>query len=87
MSKRLLPRVGQKGIVNAVERCMNLLEEWKRDGKLKSRLRFEQSVRLLVKSIPKDWQDSQFVDDLHEVCLRLLDRRGMVFVNGELRRR
>jgi hypothetical protein len=80
MSKKFLRRVGEKGIVNAVERCMNFLEEWKKDKKLKSRLRFEQSVRLLVKSIPEDWQDSQFVDDLYRACLGLLDRRGMVFV-------
>ncbi|UCE95888.1 MAG: hypothetical protein JSV51_09350 [Candidatus Bathyarchaeota archaeon] len=79
MSKKLLRRVGERGITNAVERCMNLSEQWKKDQKLRSRLRFEQSVRVLAKSIPEEWQDSQFMDELFNACLELLERSGMTF--------
>ena len=76
-------RAGERAITSAVDRCMNLLEEWKNDKQLNSRLRFEQSVRLLAKSIPRRWQDSQFVDDLFKTCLDLLERRGISFVKGK----
>ena len=79
MNGKLLRRKGERGIINAVERCMNELEEWKKSKRLNRRLRFEQSVRMLVKSIPEEWQDTRFLDDLYEVCLDLLERKGMPF--------
>lgn len=76
MSKRFLSKVGEKVIAYAVERRMNSLTDWKKDVKLKSHFRFEQSDRLLVKPVLGDLQNSQFVDDLYKVCLGLLDLRG-----------
>ena len=82
MNRRSSQRGGEKGIINAVERCLNLRKEWEVDRKLPSRLKFELSVRMLVEKIPEDWQDSQYVDDLYNVCLDLLMRKGYMFVKG-----
>ena len=73
-------RRGERGIINAVERCMNLWEEWKIDACMVGRMGFEQSVRMLMKAIPEEWKDPQFIDDLHRICLDLLDRKGIAFV-------
>lgn len=78
MSRKLPFRKGEKGIINAVERCINLMEEWTGDRKLYRRLRFEQSVRVLVKTIPEEWQDPQFITDTYKACMDLLTRKGIL---------
>ena len=78
MSRKLTFRKGEKGIINAVERCINLMEEWKNDRKLYRRLRFEKSVRVLTKTIPEEWQDPQYITDTYKTCMDLLTRKGIL---------
>lgn len=79
MSSYTKSRKGERGVINAAERAFNLLEEYREDAQLVKRLRFEQSVRALVKAIPEEWQDSKFVNDMYEGCLKLLERKGINF--------
>ena len=79
MSCYFKSRKGERGVINAAERTFNLLEEYREDKQLVKRLRFEQSVRVLVKAIPEEWEDSKFVHDTYEACLKLLERKGIVF--------
>lgn len=66
-------------MINAAERVFNLLEEYREDAQLVKRLRFEQSVKALVKAIPEEWQDPKFLNDMYESCLKLLERKGIIF--------